>query len=32
MIIIRNANKNDTSTIVEFNFAMAMETESKQLI
>jgi ribosomal protein S18 acetylase RimI-like enzyme len=31
MIIIRNANKDDTSIIVEFNSAMAMETESKQL-
>jgi len=31
MIIIRNANKDDTATIVEFNSAMAMETESKQL-
>ncbi|MCJ7802312.1 MAG: GNAT family N-acetyltransferase [Candidatus Marinimicrobia bacterium] len=31
MIIIRNANKDDTATIVKFNSAMAMETESKQL-
>ena len=31
MIIIRYANKEDTSTIVNFNSAMAMETENKQL-
>ena len=31
MIIIRYANKDDISTIVEFNSAMAMETENKQL-
>ena len=31
MMIIRKANKDDTATIVEFNSAMAMETESKQL-
>ena len=31
MIIIRNANKEDITTIVEFNSAMAMETEHKSL-
>ena len=31
MIIIRNTNIDDSSIIVEFNSAMAMETESKQL-
>ena len=31
MIIIRNANKDDTAKIVKFNSAMAMETEDKQL-
>ncbi len=31
MIIIRNANKDDISTIAKFNSAMAMETENKQL-
>ena len=31
MIIIRYANKEDISTIVNFNSAMAMETENKQL-
>jgi ribosomal protein S18 acetylase RimI-like enzyme len=31
MIIIGYANKDDISTIVEFNSAMAMETENKQL-
>ena len=31
MIIIRNSNEDDISTIVNFNSAMAMETESKQL-
>ncbi len=31
MIIIRNANKNDISVIEEFNSAMAIETESRQL-
>ena len=31
MIIIRNADKDDISTIVNFNSAMAMETENKQL-
>ncbi len=31
MIIIRYANKDDISIIVNFNSAMAMETENKQL-
>jgi ribosomal protein S18 acetylase RimI-like enzyme len=31
MIIIRNANKDDITTIVKFNSAMAMETEHKSL-
>lgn len=31
MIISKYANKDDISTIVNFNSAMAMETESKQL-
>ena len=31
MIFIRNANKNDISTIAKFNSAMAMETEGKEL-
>ena len=31
MMIIRNVNKDDISTIVNFNSAMAMETENKQL-
>lgn len=31
MLIIRYANKNDISTIVNFNSAMALETEGKHL-
>ena len=31
MLIIRYANKDDISTIVNFNSALAMETENKQL-
>ena len=31
MIIIRNTDEEDISTIVNFNSAMAMETENKQL-
>ena len=31
MIIIRNANRDDISTIVKFNSAIAMETEKKSL-
>jgi len=31
MLIIRNANKDDITTIVNFNSAMAMETEQKLL-
>ena len=31
MIIVRNANKDDINTIVNFNSAMAMETEHKSL-
>lgn len=31
MIIIRYANQDDVSTIVNFNSALAMETENKQL-
>ena len=31
MIIISNANHNDVSTIANFNSAMAMETENKEL-
>ena len=31
MIIIRNANHNDTATIINFNSAMAIETEHKSL-
>ena len=31
MIIIRNADKDDIYAIVNFNSAMAMETENKQL-
>ena len=31
MIIIRNANKDDITTIVNFNSAMAIETEVKIL-
>lgn len=31
MIIIRYANQDDAATIVNFNSAMAMETENKQL-
>jgi len=31
MIIIRNANKDDITTIVNFNSAMALETEIKIL-
>ena len=31
MIIIRYANKNDISIIVNFNSGMALETENKQL-
>ena len=31
MLIIRNTNKDDITTIVNFNSTMAMETENKEL-